>query len=508
VNPQGASGRRLYRFGDPDQTGWLLGLGGPQCLALGAAVCSAGVLLSAGWPLPAVLVPLVIGAVFAFGRVGGVPAYEWLPVSAAFLLRRMVGQATWQARLPLLPSGGFDTGGQPELPPCLERLAIREVPSPVWASSRPGTVAVVEDRHDRTISATLRVRGPGFALLDPAEQDRLIAGWGDSVGGFCAEKHPVAFVRWSEWAAPVGLEDHLRHLDEHRAAPAHSPAVRAYRQLLEEAAPEAMGHEVLLTVTLDTRRLHTGHARRSATENPAVAALLEEVRLLSVRLETAGLAVDPPLSPAELAVALRLRFDPACRQRLAIRRRSLAAQAGLVSLHNAGPLRMVEHKRSFEVDGAIHRAYVVAEWPRYEVPANWLEPLLLHAGGVRTVSVTCFPVSPSRSARQVRRESTRLASDAELRHAKGFRTSARHRRAETAVAEREAELAAGFPELEHLGIVVVTAGDAEALERSCAEWEQTATQAGLELRPLDGRHDLAFAATLPLGHQIPTRRLA
>jgi hypothetical protein len=466
------------------------------------------VLLNAGWPLPAVLASLAAGAAFAFGRVGGVPAHEWLPVSVTFLLRRMAGRATWQARLPLLPSGESDASGQPELPPCLDGLAIREVPSPGWAGSTPGTVAVVEDRHDRTISATLRARGPGFALLDPAEQDRLIAGWGDSVGGFCAEKHPVAFVRWSEWAAPIGLEDHLRHLDEHRAAPAHSPAVRAYRELLEEAAPEAMGHEVLLTVTLDTRRLHAGLARRSTTEDPAVATLLEEIRLLSVRLQTAGLAVDPPLSPAELAVTLRLRLDPACRQRLATRRRSLAAQAGLVSLHNAGPLRTMEHKRRFEVDGAVHRAYVVAEWPRYEVPANWLEPLLLHAGGVRTVSVTSFPVPPSRSARQVRRESTRLASDAELRHAKGFRVSARHRRAETAVAEREAELAAGFPELEHLGIVVVTASNAEALEGSCAEWEQTAAQAGLELRPLDGRHDLAFATTLPLGRQIPTRSLA
>jgi hypothetical protein len=108
----------------------------------------------------------------------------------------------------------------------------------------------------------------------------------------------------------------------------------------------------------------------------------------------------------------------------------------------------------------------------------------------------------------VKRESTRLASDAELRDAKGFRVSARHRRAEAAVADREAELAAGHAELEHLGLVVVTAFDSEQLESSCAEWEQVAAQAGLELAPLDGRHDLALAAVLPLGRHVPTRSLA
>jgi hypothetical protein len=117
-------------------------------------------------------------------------------------------------------------------------------------------------------------------------------------------------------------------------------------------------------------------------------------------------------------------------------------------------------------------------------------------------------VPASRSARQVKRESTRLASDAELRQAKGFRVSARHRRSEAAVNEREAELASGFLELEYAGLVVVTSPDADTLERSSAEWEQAAARAGLELRPLDGRHDLAVAATLPLGRRIPTRRLA
>ena len=30
--------------------------------------------------------------------------------------------------------------------------------------------------------------------------------------------------------------------------------------------------------------------------------------------------------------------------------------------------------RTGVVDGALHAAYVVAEWPRLEVPPNWMEP--------------------------------------------------------------------------------------------------------------------------------------
>jgi len=52
-------------------------------------------------------------------------------------------------------------------------------------------------------------------------------------------------------------------------------------------------------------------------------------------------------------------------------------------------------------------------WPiaRLEVPPNWMEPLLLHPGGVRTVAVHYEPVAPSRAQRHVDRQTVKLASD-------------------------------------------------------------------------------------------------
>jgi hypothetical protein len=496
---------RRYRFGDPDRTGWLLGLAGVQCVMLGTTVVVAGVLLTSGRPFPVVLLSLALGALCAFGRIGGVPAYELLPVMVMYGARRAARRTVWQATVPLLGTARRSDDETANLPPCLRGVSVIEVPAPTGEAAG---IAVVKNEAEHTVSATIRVRGKGFSLLTAAEQDRLVTGWGDSLGAFSAEGSPVAFVQWSEWAAPVGLADHIYHLDARRAAPADAPAVSAYRELLDEAGAMAVGHDVLLTVTVDTRRVRRSRRRMAAADDAAVGAVLDEIRLLTQRLESAALAASAPLSCGELAAAVRLRLDPSCRGRLPDSRPSLAAQTGRVRLAHAGPLQTVEHVGSFEADGSLHRAYLIAEWPRLDVPANWLEPLLLHAGGVRTVSVTCFPVPASRSARQVRRESTRLVSDAELRQAKGFRVSASHRRSEAAVAERESELASGFAELEHAGLVVVTAAEPEILERSCAEWEQVAARAGLELRPLDGRHDLAVVAALPLGRRIPTRRLA
>ena len=87
----------------------------------------------------------------------------------------------------------------------------------------------------------------------------------------------------------------------------------------------------------------------------------------------------------------------------------------------------------------------------------------------------------------------------------GSHRKRQERAPETRVAERESELVSGYCELEFCGLITVTATDLEQLERSCAEWEQVAAHAGLELRRLNGQHDAALACTLPIGLG-PSRR--
>jgi hypothetical protein len=65
--------------------------------------------------------------------------------------------------------------------------------------------------------------------------------------------------------------------------------------------------------------------------------------------------------------------------------------------------------------------------------------------------------------------------------------------------DRVDELGAGYAEMPYVGLVGVTASSEADLEASCELVEQLARETGLELRSLDGRQDLAWAANLPLG---------
>jgi hypothetical protein len=503
------SSARTYRFPPLDRTGWLLGLSGAQCVILAAGVVTSGALLQAAAPAPAVLTPLVFSIALAFAGWDGRPAYEQIPPLVRMAVLQLTGKARWAAELPLLSGTVEDAERQPVLPPFLAGLTILDAGPAAWCRSTSAAgVAIVHDARQRTVSASLRVRGQGFALLERPEQDRLVAQWGGVLAAFCTERSPVLSVRLSEWAGPAGLGEFERFAEAHHRK-AGSGAIQSYCELLADAAPVTTRHETLVTVTVPARRPRRGQRAKHAAADPAADVLLDQLRLLADRLEAADVAVEGPLSPVQTAEALRFRCDPALGGAAARGRAgSLAAMAGLVSRYNCGPLATETAWGHLRVDAALHRNYWVAEWPRLEVPAGWLEPLLLHPGGVRTFALHCEPVPPSRSRRGVDRDATRLAADGEQRSRAGFRVGARHRRSEVAVLEREAELVAGHAELGYSGFLTVTAATEEELDRSCADYEQAAALAGLELRALHGRHDLAFTCGLPIGRGLTARRCA
>ncbi|HUP70788.1 MAG TPA: SCO6880 family protein [Acidimicrobiales bacterium] len=476
---------RTFRFSPLDRGGVLLGLQALQCAALGAGILVAGTLLSRGLPLLVVFLPLVAGAAGAFGSVGGQAAHEMAPVAAAWAATSS-RRARWMAPVSARPAPSA-SGGPLVLPPCFGELALTTTSRPAWAGG-VGPLAVVVDRRRGAATAVVPVAGRGFALAEAGEQERLVSSWGDVVGAFCAERAPVAQVAVLEWAGPAGAAA----LAGAAGDIPDSPAGAAYAELLSEAKASAARHEVLLAVTVEARRCRgRGGAAVAAT-------LLDQVRLLNVRLMEAGLDPGPPLGPADLAQVIRVRLDPTAAGRLE-ERAAAVGQAGGLSVSNAGPLAMRARWRSVAVDASVHAGYWVAEWPRLEVGPAWLEPLLLSTEAVRTVALLIEPVPPSQARRRIERDAVRLATDEEQRARGGFRIGARHHRAAAGLAEREAELVAGYPEVSFVGLVDVAAPTPQELESACASIEQAGAQAGVELRRLDGRHDLVLAATMPLG---------
>ncbi|GMU79343.1 MAG: hypothetical protein AMXMBFR46_21350 [Acidimicrobiia bacterium] len=477
---------RSYRFADAQRPGMLIGLSGRQAVPLVSGVLFLALVLQT--PLPAIVGVLgpALGCTVAFGRWRGTPLAETLVPGARLLIGRRGRRRRWV--MPLLA----DNTHAP-LPQVLAGMELVDDPHTGFG--------VVRDRTAGTLSAVVRVHGHGFALASGREQDAILAAWGGALSPFAREQSPVAQVVWQEWAHPVTADTHQEFLAaiglDRRA---EQPAVADYRALVDEQAPVTIAHETLVTVTVDQRRVRT-RRRVGSRLAAAVETLRDEVRLFTTRLDTAGIAVEAPLSALELSTAVRLRSDPARAARVIGLGRSLAAATRRGALE-WGPMLVEPQWGHVHVDAAYHRAYRVAGWPPLPVGADWLGGILIDTPCVRTVTVVLEPVPMGRAARAADREVMAREADAALKTEKGFRVTAREKKRLADVENRERELSEGHAEFRFAGIVTVTASDLDTLDDHCADVEQAAGQCLVDLRPLEARHEAGWVASLPLGRIV------
>jgi len=495
------------------------------------------------WGLAGGLVIAAVCAVLAFCPAGGRPLHESLPPFASFAIRRATGRHRWAAPLPLLTGtpaerGRRDRGGSRALPRCLAGLELLPVDRPGWAGGAGALapVGLVRDARAGTLTAVVAVRGGQFSLLDPAAQHQRLAGWAQVLSQFARESSPVTRLGWSLWSAPAPLAEHLDWLDGHaQPAAQDGPAARGlaiamadYRGLVDDAAPAVSRHDLRVWITVDPRRLARRHGRAPDAAEAALAAL----KTLGDRCRAAGLVVSPPMSPVQIAEAMRVQADPSVVAAMARVRRGLAEHTGLASvLHaldsasgggqtpagddaagavdavHAGPLAVEARWDAVRVDGAWHRVFWVAQWPGLALDPRWLEPLLLAPPCVRTLAVVMEPVSLRASRRRINADSVSIEGQLHLRERHAFRVPVHLQRAHAEVDQREAELHAGFCEYGYLALLAVTGRDLDELDANCHALVDQAAQCGItELRPLYARQDAAWACTLPLG-RVPDREL-
>src|SRR4051794_36866835 len=111
---------RTYRFGPLDRGGWVLGLGGSQCVAIALGIVLGGLLLNAGIAVPIALVPVGAGAAYAFAALHRQPVHELTPAAALFATAKAMRRTRWTAELPLLSGTATDEKRPAPLPPFLD----------------------------------------------------------------------------------------------------------------------------------------------------------------------------------------------------------------------------------------------------------------------------------------------------------------------------------------------------------------------------------------------------
>ena len=446
---------RRYLFHPLERRGVLFGLDGRQLATVAGglliAVLAGRAVGGAGGTVLAVLL-VASTAALALWPKAGKPVVHWLPVAGGWLARG---------------------AGRTITDPAPLQVSKRDLaPRGITLLATAGGMGMIRDRHGASWAAVLPVRGRSFPLLDPEEQDRRLAAWRAVLGAIARPGTPVRRVQWVERSrpevctarpfAPGGSVDDVT-----------ASARGSYERLVAGAEP-AQTHDVWLLVSVG------GTSAVSASE-----ALGRELRLLEGQLKAADLQPEGPLGRDELAALLAGAHR---------RRGSL----------KPWPMGAEDRWGCWRADDLWHATYWIAEWPRVDVPGDFISPLLM-AGGRRAVSVIMAPVPAERAVRQARSSRTADLADAELRSKAGFLSSARRDRESEGARQREQELADGHSEFLFSGYVTVSADSPDGLEAACAEAEHSAQSAHLELRRLYGRQAEAFTWTLPLGRGLGNR---
>lgn len=492
---------RSYRFSPLVRSGLFGSMPASQVIVLvvGGGLSFAGIMLRL---FPWALLPAAVAGVVAFKRVRGWPLHELIPLKLAWIRRR--SEHRWFRPVPLL---ALDEDKGDDLPPAMSGLALLDVES-AWtaAPGRLAGVGVVHDLRAGLLTASLSVTGDGqFTLTSAAVQDTRVGLWGDALAAFCRERATVSRIVWQEWSTATAIDLAVQPADD-TAGPV-ATAAADYAELVTHAAPRAVEHQILVSLTVDVAKVPMRRTRSIDATAAGLQMLLEELRLFSTRLESAGLAVSAPLTPAEIVRAVRTRSNPFAETQHRALASTLAAGLG-VSAGDLAPMAVDEDWEHVRVDRSAHRSWWVEGWPRAEVPAVWMDMLLLGGECTRTVTVVFEPVSPSQAARGVDEASVALESAEAAKSKRGFRVRASERRLREEVERREHELVAGHGELAYCGLVEVCGATVEALDDAGADFEQVAAHAGVQLRPLEGRHSAGWVAALPLGRTLASRRAA
>jgi hypothetical protein len=495
---------RSYRFGPLEKRGFLAGLRLGQVLILAGAVLVALLIVNA------IRSPMAIGPVgmvataalaIAFVPLGHRTAEQWLPIGAGFVWRGFRGRNRY---LSLAPIMGHTAGEVPcAVPPSLEGVSILEVTD---ASKLPQDVpcwiGVIKDEKAGTYTGVVQVKGRSFALLDEVEQGRVVEAWAGILAGYGRERSPVRRLQWLERTVSDSGEGVARYLGQERQLPLDSEAVRAYLGLLAEARPSTQRHEIYLALQIDRMRAGKMAKQLGDQDLGAYVVLVRELQGLADQLQAAELIVDGGLTPRHLAEVIRFAYDPAARDRQVVRNAVALPEERGLHPSSAWPVVTETSWSSYRTPSALHAVYWIGEWPRTNVGPSFMAPLMLQTKCARTVSVVMEPVPPLRAQREV--EAARIAdvSDEEMRKRAGFMSSFRRQREQEQVAIREQELADGHSDIRFSGYVTVTATGEDELEQACAEIEQQAGQARLELVRLDGDQEAGFTYTLPLARGL------
>ncbi len=367
-----------YRFGPLERRGLVAGWRGGQIAAVATALVVAVGILRARPSLAGAAVAFVAvaaGVMVATWPVAGRTAEQWAPDAV-----RHVGTLLRQKKL---------TGRQPF-------AALRFLDIDLTGTGTGAGAGVIHDLVDHTYTAVLKVSGPGFVLLGATDKSRRVGGWSGVLASLAREGTAVHRIQWIERSVPDNGSEVRRHLAATAVLDGDSRPRRSYADLVEDEVSAVHRHEVMVALTV-----HAGHSARAVRaagggQRGACAVLLRESASLARRMGEAGLDVAGILDRRGLADCIRGGFDTDAEARAVMTSANdVTERSRSIPSPWPGPMGLVAEWGRVRTDATWHSTYWIAEWPRTEVAADFLGPLLLVSDIRRSVSVVMEPVAPA-----------------------------------------------------------------------------------------------------------------
>jgi hypothetical protein len=447
-----------YDIGTAGTGGVWFGLGAARVAVVGVGLLAGVLALTAdASPLLATL-PVLLAAALAGARVAGRPLLDWTAPVGTRAGSTASGSVRWTTTVPSLPTARRTDGVtvRLRLPAEFGHLTVSPCPD-------DPAIGMLTDAATRTVTVVFDVCGlDRLPMLEAADQDTLIAGWGDALGVLADTDAALGRLQLVERAAPPLLDPYPDR-----------NAVADPDEWTSQIAALATGHDTRLAAQWSFPRL----------DPAALATILSRCQLVSRTLLSARL-LTRPLSVEELAGDLTSALTG-----------SPANGRGRI-----GPVSRRAEWTQVRLDDRVHRSFAVTGWPTSAVGASWLSPLVLcaPAGVTRTVSLHLERVAPATAARVARTRRAKAVLDQSDRARLGMTSSAALSGAEASGVAMDAELAAGYRTHRLAGLVTISADTVAALDDAGQVIRQAAATCRLELRPLHGQHDTALAAAAPL----------
>ena len=349
----------------------------------------------------------------------------------------------------------------------------------------------------------LRCQGESFALLAAEEREQRLAEYGGVLAALARDGSPVRRIAWTERTLPANRDELAQYVMDHKredlSLDEPNDELVSYFQLLRRAPDVAEDHVLLFSVQIDTLRAAARQSikRQGGGDLGGMAVLADELGQVVDLLDAAGISVTGALTRRGVAAAVRNAYDPWGSQQ-----RERTSVDGVTPM-SAGPMARDEHWSHIEADGALHTTLWIAEWPRIDVRATFLQPLLTSSRATRTVTMVMELVGPSKAIQRAERAVTENSTNESMRMRIGQRTTKRVEQKEQATSRREEELASGHAEVRFAGYITVSTpsghSDVDELESTVARVELEAKHSLLRLERMWGQQAEGFTyGALPL----------